>query len=731
MEQLNQNQAIEFYQSGIWKDWDNEKIVRFQLFQKLLCVDFSRFHEAIEDVLGRPIYTHEFGLNYKGLIEEYLGLREAPTFQEIIEMIPEDKRIILVRYGMEIRELEESIRKASYYYYNEPKKSTMSDAEFDSLVQELKEKAPNSPVLNEIGAPAIEGKVWHYKKMYSLDNAMDLEEAQKFVRKFGNVDFVVSQKMDGASLEVVYFNGYLHSISSRGDGLWGDEVLHAKCLVPDRLPEDVPKVVAIYGEVVISGPAFEAIGNGYSSPRNLAAGSIMTKDDPDVLIDRGAQFLAFDMTGHYDYGRKLQILEDYGFTTVPFTVTRDITGVILSYQTLLKLRDEFYQKYGPSDGVVVRVDNADIAEKYGYGDKYPKFAIAWKFPHEEKIVEITYIRWDVSKNGRLTPVAEFDGVEIDGAVITNCTLHNAKTVYENGLGPGAKIKIIRSGGVIPKFIDLVSHGYVEMVAEDSVTCPSCGTKGAWDDNHTFLLCPNEKCPAQLADYIVEFFNRLEYKGLGDKSGIKLVEYGCNSPVDVFKMEPRDFSEALSFSPIHASEVYQSLQDLKKVPYERFLYALNIDMLGRRFSKQFAQKVSPEDFEHLVNYWAPQVDLDCAGCNVFSQVFGGGITASRMFESFVNKAKYIKELFDVGFEIRAKKKVNGGSMKFVITGTLNQPRKYYEDLIEEKGHEYQSSLTKTTDFLVIGENTGANKIAKAEKFGTKKITEKGLIDLLGD
>ena len=183
---------------------------------------------------------------------------------------------------------------------------------------------------------------------------------------------------------------------------------------------------------------------------------------------------------------------------------------------------------------------------------------------------------------------------------------------------------------------------------------------------------------------------------------------------------------LGFSILHATEVRKDLEELKQVPYERFLHALNIDMLGRRYSKQFAEYATPSEFKALVGFWGtPQ---DSIGYSVFHKVFGG-ITADRMWESFLNKVDFIQDLYDVGFEVQERKKRNGGAMNFVITGTLSKPRKEYEKMIEEAGHVYQSSLTKDTNFLVIGENTGKNKTAKAEKLGTKIITELGLTELL--
>jgi DNA ligase (NAD+) len=432
------------------------------------------------------------------------------------------------------------------------------------------------------------------------------------------------------------------------------------------------------------------------------------------------------MSGPEDYGAKLARLEDLGFNTVPYTVTKDWLGVQSAYYMLYKMRDEFYEEYGPSDGVVVRIDSREISESMGYGNKTPKFAIAWKFPHDEKLVKINKIRWDVSKNGRLTPVAEFDGVFIDGATIINCTLSNASLVRDNRYGVDAIIKIIRSGGVIPKVIGVEKLGQLTKLGE--IKCPSCGTLGIWDENNTFLHCPNEACPAQAADFIVEFLDRLEYKGLGDKSAQKLVENGCKTPADVCSMGVGFIMDVLGFSRHHAIEVHQELQNLKQVPYERFLHALNIDMLGKRYSKQFAEVVTPLEFKALVGYHQKERGV-FPPTNAFS--FFGGITGQRMFDSFLNKVDFIQDLYDIGFEVKDRKMNNVKALKFVITGTLSRLRKEYEQLIEEAGFEYQSSLTKDTNFLVIGENVGVNKTAKAEKLGTRIITEQGLVNLLED
>ena len=283
---------------------------------------------------------------------------------------------------MNVPDLEQAIRRAIYLYHNKPEEVVLADGQFDAMMRELWERNPDSPILGEVGATTIEGKIRHFKKIYSLDNAMNVVEAQKFCSKMGFIDFIVSQKMDGASVELIYWDGRLHSASTRGDGWWGDEIPHIVHIAPQELRHKPPKILAVYGEVVINQIAFEGLGNGYSSPRNLAAGSLMTKDNPDVLIERGAKFLAFDMSGPGDHGAHLAELEDYGFTTVPYMVVRGWTGVESAYRTLYKMRDEFYKCYGPSDGVVVRVDKKEIAYDWSYGNKSPNFAVAWKFPHD-------------------------------------------------------------------------------------------------------------------------------------------------------------------------------------------------------------------------------------------------------------------------------------------------------------------------------------------------------------
>lgn len=627
---------------------------------------------------------------------------------------------------MRIEQLESQIRELRYFYYNQPEALTISDSEFDFLVRELEKLKPDSPVLKEIGSPPKENQIRHLQKMYSLDNAMNDEEFEKWMNKISIRSKIItaSVKMDGASAELIYKDGLLISTSTRGDGIIGEYSSQIRAIVPNEIP--AIGLIQVVGEVVINKEEWSKSNGEYSSPRNLAAGSLMVKDDDNILKKRGAKFYAFAVNNlekpmsHYD---QLLTAVKLGIPVVPYTY-----GSVLDYkkfyQTFLDQREEIYKSYGPADGVVFRVDDHNYCANIGYSEKAPKFAIAYKFPAEEKITTIKKIRWDISKNGILTPVAEIKPVIIEGAIISNVTLHNMRNLVENNLGEGAKISIIRSGGVIPKFLKTLK-GVTPVVP---IKCPSCDS--FLTNDGVRLYCPDNNkfttCIPQLVDFIASFLDRLEYKGLAEKSIEKLIKANVVGSVShLFTLPVTTFEDVLGYKHDHALDTRLSLNKLKEVNFDKFLYACNFDMVGKTYSKKIAREMSWDEFKVALFNDNPKLLI------YVSSIFGAGSeTTNRIMTDFYYKGKdLIKSLLGVGFKIRDNKKKEINSLNIVVTGTLSMPRKEIQKIIEEKGHIFQSSLTKDTNFLVCGINTGQNKKIKAEKYGTKLINEEELMELL--
>jgi len=619
----------------------------------------------------------------------------------------------------ESKELERDILEANWLYYNSPRETKITDTEFDHKVRRLKELNPSSQVLNEIGAPPQKDKTRHYSKMFSLDNAMDLEEADKFLQKFPYNDFVSSLKLDGASAEIVYKDGKFFQGTTRGDGLFGELSHQLAGILPSTIRDK--ELLVIHGEVVIPQESFKLHASEYSNPRNLAAGSLMTKDDPDILRKRGARFFAYNAIqdgNHFEcYSHAIQYLEEIGISTVPYILSYSKDEVPDVFKYFYERRDEFDKECGPSDGVVVRVEAYKHAIEAGYSEKAPKFAMAWKFPQEAQEVIVNNIRWDVSKNGRLTPVAEFDPIGIEGAMISNCTLHNAR-MLNDGINKDSRISIIRSGGVIPKIMSVVE----KRTPFFPLMCPVCNEPTSWDSNHVQLECTNPCCSSRVVDGIVDFLDKMEFKGLAEKSIEKLVSEGIiKEPAGLFSLVPTDLVNILGYREEHADEVLYELAELAdNVPFERFLHALGIDMVGNRYSKLIAKHISP-------------VNLLAEGDYIRQLIrpLFGDTTTDRIISSISYKRTMIANLLEkVTIKQKLESKVEN-VMNFVITGTLSRPRKDFEKAIEEKGHTFQKSITKETTYLVAGQNIGQNKTAKAYKYGTKIIEEEEFWSMLNN
>jgi len=622
---------------------------------------------------------------------------------------------------MKKEQLENEIREASWYYYNDPNRGSMSDEIYDELIRMLKKDYPDSVVLKEVGAPPKSDLIRHLRKMYSLDNSLNEEEFNNFIRRVGiKTQLVASLKLDGASCELIYLNGILISASTRGDGLYGEDCTEiVSKIVPNTIESS--SMTQVTGEITIPLEAFKRFEQEFSSPRNLAAGSMMTKDDPNILLDRGAVFTTYGFYNNQEsnYSDELLTLGNLGFKTVPWIMV-DMNPELAFDFFEKTVRDEVKNEIGLSDGVVFRVDKYNLSNNLGYSEKAPKFAIAYKFEAKEFETEIINIRWDISRNGTLTPVAEISPVVIEGAEITNVTLHNARMILENEISIGSKITIIRSGGVIPKFIRRVSEA---VKYELPYQCPYCNEVLVFDSVR--LKCCNSKCSPQLVEAIVDFLWKLDHKGLAGKSIERLVYYAeVNSIAGLFRLKGEDIASYLGYNDYHAEEVYDGLQNLKKVPFDKFLQALGIDMLGKTYARAISNAITSERFFKIMDHPS---ELEEA----LSSILGCGEILTRITKSIYTIAPVIQDLISAGFKVidKGQYNTNKNKLNFVITGTLSKPRKEFQKMIEDQGHNYQDSLNKETNYLVAGEDIGANKIAKAQKYGTKIINEVKLMEIL--
>jgi len=613
-----------------------------------------------------------------------------------------------------IKDLELKIRRHNDLYYNYVPEIT--DEEYDQLVAEMKLLDPNNPVLDEVGAPVLGSITMRHKyKMYSLDKVMDLDEfLNGFAKKFSGEAFLCSQKLDGCAVEIFYNNGRLQYALTRGDGEVG-QVVTEQVKVIENVPEKIPliKPLHVYGECVISNKDFEEIGEGYTNSRNLVNGTIRPDGDLELVKERNVRFFAYNVIKQNNNIGSLNtdlfyIGKDQGFETVPKD-WGEVEKVIKMYNECLKNRDRLDFQI---DGICVFVDNKSDWDSIGYTSHHPKFAVAIKFPSESKIVEVIRVRWDISRTGTLTPVAEFEPILLGGAIVQNVTLHNWDT--GKNISKGTKIRVKRSGDVIPCFMGVVEYPNVGNTNCAPIICPYCGEKTVNDGVR--LKCSNEGCPQRLVMLTEDILDRLNHKGLATKQ-IEELYYntpsGFKSPWLLWKIPEQDFN-VLGYN--QGPKVYKSLHEIKKgIPLWRMIYALCIPMVGKKASKELANYYKTFD-----KFWIDKGQKRYREYRI-------GEELERYIEENPGLKFYLETL---SFEIKEiKEETTMHNYSFCVTGTLSIKRKEFEELVESKGYIFSSSVTKDLDYLVVGENPGENKLAKAHRYQIATISEKRFNEIM--
>lgn len=643
-----------------------------------------------------------------------------------------------------IKLLALSVVKASVNYYNDV--PIMSDGDFDKLVEELTSLDPEHPVLGMIGAKPQRNAVQLENRMYSLEKAKEIQGLFTWLKRLeGHMnDYVASFKVDGSAVDFIYTKGndgyyYRTKAFTRGNGEEGEDISHQLWNCPIKGAPIVVHVVFvgateirlpdrfhIYGEIYISKKDFrilnlqrKAVGEElFSNPRNTANGALSLQDRAEIA-KRRLSFAMYNTDLDLDMMDKLFVANAMGIETVPYHYVSADNPIILRK----KFRD-FYEKTMDDafndgldmeiDGLVVAHNLKRVQDDMGYTSHHPRWAVAVKFPDEQKKVKIKYLDWTVSKNGTVTPQAVFDPVQLSGAEIERVTLHNAWHVKEYNLSPGDVILICRSGGVIPKFLEVILSG--DKDHEFPSSCPTCGFQLEYEE--PLLVCPNSDCSSKLAGLIEHFTAAIDFKGAGEVVCNKLVEAKVVTDLpSLFELSPLMLITTLGWSREHAVSFMLDLKgSIVNVPMDKFLYSLGVPGLGKTLSKKIATKFKTVG-EILQS---PVREFDEYGPTIGPNVHKGLV--KRLIQNYPRLRK-------LGLTIQEYKTTSG--LRIVVTGTLSLPRKQIQEMIEHSGNTFQSSITKDTDYLVVGEDVGANKLAKAKKYGTKTISWDEYLALISD
>ncbi len=640
---------------------------------------------------------------------------------------------------------------------------TISDVEYDQLSKQLvaaEEAHPDWVVSwspsQRVGAEPLSGfeKVVRDVPMLSLDNTYDEAELDAFhdrvMKGLGgaDVEYVIEPKIDGFGIELTYVKGIFTLGATRGDGRIGEDVtanLRTVRGLPLKLRDEVDLVVR--GEVFMRRADFQRINEEreaageerFKNPRNLAAGSIKLLD-PKQVADRPMHAILYEVVDGEQFARThWEVLQLIGELGLP----------VSSHNTRVGSRDALHQAVASwseerrdalpfeVDGLVVKVSSFDQRSELGATSKFPRWAIAYKFPARQVTTVVQGLGINVGRTGAVTPVAMLEPVELSGTTVQRASLHNWDQVAKLGLGPGDRVLIEKAGEIIPQVLGVTERA-TDKVFQAPTRCPSCDSELVRDEGKVVLRCPNSlSCPAQLLAALQFFAGRgqMNIDGLGEKICQALMDAGLVTNVaDLFALEAEQIEGLERFAETSAANLVRAIDDARKnATFSRLLAALGVPHVGGVAARAIAQR-----YRSMDELLALADDPDRDFVEVLGEIDGIGEVIATSLRDFLHEPhtrKVLALLEERGVdpveeveEVAADAPLAGKT--FVITGTLSRPRAEIARSIEAAGGKVVGSVSAKTDYLVAGEKTGKSKLAAAEKHDVEVIDEAALSALLG-
>ncbi len=664
-----------------------------------------------------------------------------------------DEALLRIEYLR--REIE---RNSKLYYENDAPE--ISDYEYDMMFRELSEleekfpelKSPDSPT-HRVGGRALDRfeKYIHTVKMGSLTDVFSYEELQDFIDKTddilgGTSAYSVEPKIDGLSVSLTYRDGVFVKGATRGDGLVGEDVtenLRTIKSIPLRLKENIPYLV-VRGEVYMPKRVFselnearESLGQPlFANPRNAAAGSLRQLD-PKVCASRRLDILVFNLQDGslYPDGRvalthteSLSRLDVLGFTTV--TDRKTLSGYEAISEHIKYLGENRENLAFDMDGAVVKLDSLSERKIVGEGTSTPKWAVAYKYPPEEKETKLLSVDIQVGRTGVLTPTANLEPVRLAGTTVSRATLHNAQFISDKDIRLGDRVIVRKAGEIIPEIVRSLPEKRTgsETVFEMPECCPSCGHKVVRDDSGdgAAIRCVNPACPAQNSRSITHFASKgaMNIDGLGPQVVELLLENGKIKDIaDLYTLKVEDIETLDRMGKKSAENLVFAIEESKKRGLERLLFALGIRQVGEVAAEEIARK-----FRTLDNLFEATLE-DFLSVNDI-----GEITAAALVEFFAadeTKALCAK-LKELGIKTEAVGEERGNLFEgftFVLTGTLpTMTRDEASAIIKKNGGKVSGSVSKKTSYVVAGDEAGS-KLTKANELGVPVITEEELLKMM--
>ena len=635
------------------------------------------------------------------------------------------------------RELTDILNRWAHEYYVLDNPS-VSDKEYDALYDELKrmeaesgEVYPDSPT-RRVGGDPIEAFVRHnhIARLYSLDKSVTDEEMRAFLTRVskaagGDAAYTVEYKFDGLTVCLTYENGEFVRATTRGNGVVGEDVT-AQVLTIKSYPLRIsyPGVLEVRGEAVIRLSVLDKYNQTAAEPlknaRNAAAGAIRNLD-PKITAERKPDIYFYDIN-YMSGGESLSQEEAHdflvreGFKVFPyFKICKSEDEVLAAIDEIEVDRKNIDVL---TDGAVIKVNDAAVREAMGYTDKFPRWAMAFKFEAEEVTTKVLDVVWQVGRTGKLTPLALLEPVELAGATVRKATLNNYGDILRKDVKIGSRVLIRRSNEVIPEILGATEHTEDSREIEKPAFCPACGSP--LNEVGAHLFCPTRDCRPRIAAKLDHYAgkNAMDIDGFSESTAYLLMDKkGVKSFSDLYRLTAEDLSDLEGFKTKKINNLLSAVEKSKRVSLDAFIYAVGIDGIGRVAAKDLAKR-----FKSIEELKAATYEELVALENI------GGITANNVIAYFQDEEnlKELSALFAAGVTPKAEtESVRDGVFageSVVLTGSLSKyKRSDAQKLIESSGGVCQSAVTAKTTLVLAGEDAGS-KLEKALKLGIKIIDE---------
>ncbi len=641
-----------------------------------------------------------------------------------------------------MKELVDLLNKYASLYY-EQDAPVVSDAEYDALYDELRRleesegySLKNSPTHRVGGAPQKKfEQSKHLLRLYSLDKCQSIEEFYDWCKRTEKVvsplpKLTAEYKFDGLTLNILYNEGKLVQATTRGDGVTG-EVVTAQVRTISILPKEIEYKgkIEIQGEGILRLSAFDKYNLTASEPlknaRNGVAGAIRNLN-PAVTAERNISFFAYNI-GYSDKVFKTQseirqFLIEQGFETEGDFSTVQTNEEIERY--IARAEEVRGSLDYLIDGLVFKVDDLSYRDELGYTEKFPKWAIAYKFKADEMTTVLNDVVWQVSRSAKLNPLAILKPVDIGGVTVKKATLNNYGDIIRKNVKICDRVFIRRSNDVIPEIMGVAETFDNSKEIEKPMVCPACGSPVK--EVGAFLYCTGEHCAPQVISSLDHFASKdaMDIEGFSEKTAEQFYnEIGLRTVVDLMTLKPEDMFGLEGFGDKKIGNLINSIAKSKNTTPDRFLYALGAPGIGKKTAKDLIKKF--KNFSTLMD--ATEEEL--------SSVDGvGDILAKNLVDFFADEGnrKMVDDLFACGVQLEEKEEIDGvfKGLKFVLTGSLpTLKRGEATKMIEDNGGEVASSVSKTVDIVLVGDDAGS-KLEKAQKLGLKIIDENEFLAMIG-